>query len=198
LFQSAFAGHAEMGLTGSNNFTLKVSPDGSTWVDAVVVEQGSGKIGMGTNNPAYNLHISSTGSYLALEDSDGVLGGSMSAALRMFAGGVEHGQVGFPGTSSGIMYIRNLQGDLFIEADTRNLASASVIRFAVDGTESMRIEKNKVGIGTATPARALHVSSVMRLEPSTAPTSAAAGDIYFDNATKKLRCHNGTTWINLF
>jgi len=54
-----------------------------------------------------------------------------------------------------------------------------------------------LGLGTTTPARALHVSDVMRLEPrSSAPTSPSKGDIYFDNTLNKLRVYDGTTWQN--
>jgi len=72
-------------------------------------------------------------------------------------------------------------------------------------TETVRISTvgnsyftgGNVGIGI-TPARSLHVSAVMRLEPSTTPSNPSAGDIYFDSSTNKLRCYDGTTWNNLF
>jgi len=52
-----------------------------------------------------------------------------------------------------------------------------------------------VGIGTTSPARTLHVSDVMRLQPrSSAPSGAAMGDMYFDSSTKKLMVFDGTTW----
>jgi hypothetical protein len=52
-----------------------------------------------------------------------------------------------------------------------------------------------VGIGTDSPARTLHVNSVMRLEPiATAPTSPAKGDIYMNGTTNKLMVYDGTTW----
>ncbi|MEO9457541.1 MAG: DUF2793 domain-containing protein [Lentilitoribacter sp.] len=35
LFQSNWSGHAEMGLNGSNNWSLKVSADGANWQDAL-------------------------------------------------------------------------------------------------------------------------------------------------------------------
>jgi hypothetical protein len=38
LFQSGFAGHAEMGLAGSTDFSVKVSADGSTWAEALRVD----------------------------------------------------------------------------------------------------------------------------------------------------------------
>lgn len=198
LFQTGFSGRAEMGTAGNDNFAIKVSDDGSAWNNAMVLMAANGRVGLGADNPDYNLHVRGGSAYAALEDSNGVLGGSMSAALRMFAGGTEHGQVGFPGTTSGTMYLRNLQGNLFLEADTRDLEAGSFIRLAVDGDEMIRVEASAVGIGTSTPARSLHVDDVMRLEPTSAPASPAAGDIYFDSATSKLRCHDGTQWNDLF
>ncbi len=54
-----------------------------------------------------------------------------------------------------------------------------------------------VGIGTTSPARILHVSSVMRLEPIlTPPANPSKGDMYFDGIVNKLRVYDGTTWQN--
>jgi len=55
-----------------------------------------------------------------------------------------------------------------------------------------------VAVGHDSPQRSLHVDDVLRLEPGSAPASPAAGDIYFDSATAKLRCHDGTVWHDLF
>jgi hypothetical protein len=42
LYQSGFVGHAEMGLTGDNSFHVKVSADGSSWADALVLNAATG------------------------------------------------------------------------------------------------------------------------------------------------------------
>jgi hypothetical protein len=55
LFQDAWSGRAEIGLTGDDNFHFKVSPDGSTWHDALDIEATTGYIGIGTTNPAAPL-----------------------------------------------------------------------------------------------------------------------------------------------
>jgi hypothetical protein len=44
LYQDAATGHAEVGLTGDDNFHFKVSPDGSTWYDALDITNSSGYV----------------------------------------------------------------------------------------------------------------------------------------------------------
>ncbi len=42
LFQSNWTGHAEMGLSGSTGFSIKVSPDGGSWTDALRLDPATG------------------------------------------------------------------------------------------------------------------------------------------------------------
>lgn len=42
LFQSGWTGHAEMGLTGDTDFSVKLSPDGSTWIEALRFDPATG------------------------------------------------------------------------------------------------------------------------------------------------------------
>jgi hypothetical protein len=44
LFQTGYAGHAEMGLMGDNNWRIKVSPDGSSWLNALSVDSATGGV----------------------------------------------------------------------------------------------------------------------------------------------------------
>jgi len=56
-------------------------------------------------------------------------------------------------------------------------------------------EGGNVGIGTTTPARKLHVSNVMRLQPRAAvPSSASEGYMYMDRTIHKLMVYDGSTW----
>lgn len=48
LFQTGFSGRAEFGLAGSDDFTLKVSPDGAAWVSALSIDRTSGALGLAT------------------------------------------------------------------------------------------------------------------------------------------------------
>ena len=56
--------------------------------------------------------------------------------------------------------------------------------------ERMRILRNgNVGIGTPNPARLLHISNAMRLEPiERAPSSPSNGDLYYDNSGSHSLC----------
>lgn len=44
LFQTGFSGRAEFGTLGDDNFTLKSSPDGSTWLDVIKMIAATGRI----------------------------------------------------------------------------------------------------------------------------------------------------------
>ncbi len=43
LFQNDFSGRAEIGLTGDDDFHFKVSDDGATWRDGIVIAAGTGQ-----------------------------------------------------------------------------------------------------------------------------------------------------------
>lgn len=44
LYQDAFSGRAELGLAGDDDFHFKVSPDGSTWKEAILINRSSGVV----------------------------------------------------------------------------------------------------------------------------------------------------------
>jgi len=44
LFQTGFSGRAEFGTTGDDNFTLKVSSNGSTWLSALKIMAATGRV----------------------------------------------------------------------------------------------------------------------------------------------------------
>lgn len=49
LFQTGFSGRAEMGTTGDDDFSIKVSADGSTWAEALRIEAATGRVLLGVS-----------------------------------------------------------------------------------------------------------------------------------------------------
>ena len=57
LFQTNWSGRAEMGLTGSDDFLVKISPDGETFAPAILARPSNGNVGIGTWAPTAKLHV---------------------------------------------------------------------------------------------------------------------------------------------
>lgn len=56
LYQTGFGGRAEIGLCGDDKLHVKVSPDGATWAEAMVVD-GAGRTGLGVSAPTSRLQV---------------------------------------------------------------------------------------------------------------------------------------------
>lgn len=57
LFQSNWTGHAEMGLAGSKDFSVKVGDDNGQWREAMRIDRTSGNIMIGAMTPTTRLHV---------------------------------------------------------------------------------------------------------------------------------------------
>ena len=57
IFQTGYSGRAELGLTGDDKLHLKVSADGVTWTEALVVDPATGNVGFGVAAPAAALDL---------------------------------------------------------------------------------------------------------------------------------------------
>ena len=44
LYQTGFSGRAEIGTTGDDDFHFKVSPDGSAWYEALLIDKDTGEV----------------------------------------------------------------------------------------------------------------------------------------------------------
>ena len=53
-------------------------------------------------------------------------------------------------------------------------------------------------IKIAATSAQVQFACAIRLTPTAQPPTGQAGDLYFDSATAKLRCHDGTIWHDLF
>lgn len=75
LYQTAWSGRAEMGLSGNDDFSVKVSANGTDWFEAMVIESAAGanqgNVGLGSNIPGAALHIAREIPRIMLEDTNG-------------------------------------------------------------------------------------------------------------------------------
>ena len=133
----------------------------------------NGNVGINTLSPRAYLHVnsSSTKTALLIENT-----GTTSAKIVLNQAGSANGQPYF---------IVSRNDGKFVIGNASNGIAAQIILDSL----------GNVGIGTASPARKLHVNNVMRLEPrATAPTLPAEGDMYMDSTTHKLMVYDGSTW----
>jgi len=115
-----------------------------TYLPLIMLTNGSerlriatdGNVGIGTNNPAYQLHISGTAPRIEMTDTDTGASSYISAS--------------------------SANGSLVLAADESNVSASSVMAFRVDATERMRINSSGfVGIGTTNPSTTLQAVGVI-------------------------------------
>ena len=153
----------------------------------VLVTKG-GNVGIGLINPISKMEVAGNAKIYGFTESKFTTGETVTLDL--------------PQSQPAIIFTDSASDN---RADIR-MTGTGDIRFSTGNTSTgssgqgikMFINDNgNVGIGTVTPARTLHVNSVMRLEPiAIAPSNPGKGDMYFDNTLNKLRVYDGTTWQN--
>lgn len=57
LLQTGLSGRAEIGLTGNDDLTVKVSADGSSWSEAIIIDRSTGRVGIGTPAPDFPVEV---------------------------------------------------------------------------------------------------------------------------------------------
>lgn len=164
VFQNNFSGRAEIGLTGSDDFSVKVSADGAAWVDAFTVKP-SGRIGMGTTAPAtpFELHVDGGASASSLISSDdfviskesgpaafaGIVAATGASARMVFKGTRSRGTLASPAIVAEGDYTFSLLGAGYDGSTTRATAG---IEMRVDGAPAAGVMPQRIEFATGTAA----------------------------------------------
>ena len=83
LFQTGFSGRAEMGTAGSDDFAIKVSPDGASFLTALSVEASTGRVSFPAMPDVMRTRLTGSRSYyVSLAGSDTNDGRSPGTAFR--------------------------------------------------------------------------------------------------------------------
>jgi hypothetical protein len=166
-----------------NILSSELVSDGDTAIWKIYnnnVYYSTGKVGIGVSTPSASLDVTSYNinqpSFVANGYVTDNLGDPAVGTIRGMADGGAIFEVSkSPGGSRNWGLIR-----IGVDGNLANI-------FGVNGNIGINIQ----------PQRRLHISDVMRIEPtSAAPLNPSKGDIYFDNNVNKLRVYDGTIWQN--
>jgi len=160
VFEDAFSGRAEFGIAGSDDFCLKVSADGSVWINAIVVKP-DGKVGLNTLAPAapFEIHVDGSSTAASLISSDdfilskesgptafaGIVAASAAGARMVFKGTRARGSLNAPIAPSDGDYTFSLLGSVFDGTTTRATAG---IEMRVDGSVSSGVAPQRIEFAT--------------------------------------------------
>jgi hypothetical protein len=89
LFQNNFSGRAEVGLTGDDDLHFKVSPDGSSWLEAIVIDRATGKLsfGQGFSDAAAIRAKAGAAPFHALAYNNAAVNGGISVSQELGTAG---------------------------------------------------------------------------------------------------------------
>ncbi len=150
LYQTGFSGRAEMGLAGSDDWSLKVSPDGTAWTTALTTSASSGAVslpqGLTVAGPLTLPAGGVTRAALASGSARSVIGrsGSTSGAVADISAASDHQVLRRSGTTLGFGAIALNQS----AAVTGTLPLANGGTGATDAAGA----RSALGLGTAAPA----------------------------------------------
>ncbi len=221
LFQTGFSGRAEFGLTGDDDFHLKVSADGAAWNDAMIVDKDDGVVHSVPQLRIGEATPIKTGTAFQVNGSGfvaGAIGSHSDNGNASFVGYKSRGSFAAPA----IVADNDFLFSFFARGyDGTDYINASGIRMAVEGTpgvgsmpsritfhttnltERMRIDSaGNVGIGKTAVANAkLDVEGVVKVKSYTvagapAATSLAGAMIYISDEVggAVLAFSDGTNW----
>lgn len=179
LYQTNWSGRAEMGLAGNDDFSIKVSPDGSTFNDAIVVDKDDGKVSFpsGTNGSGSAAGV--MGLQVMAFTCERNSGFSLNSYLAFGNGAVQPSGAAMP--FSGKVIAATL-------AQTGAVAGVNTLTMAVNRVASSNHSVSMVSTGAAAESAIADFSS--------APLTFTAGDMLAMKITDST--DNGNTTVGTF
>jgi len=208
LFQSAWTGHAEMGLSGNNDFSVKVSPDGTSWTAAMKIDGSTANLDIPTrlligdgNHRGNGLTIAKPNPSIYIQDTTGVDDAHSGVISWIDGNDMEQAWLGLGSNANGQFRLlsRYEDGIRFITH-----GGAHPIEFAQHNTVRMLVSANgNVGIHETAPTAPLHVNGAVRVGNVTVATlpsaanSGAGAIIYVSDETDgaTLAFSDGSNWL---
>jgi hypothetical protein len=205
LYQTDFSGRAETGLTGDDDFHIKLSPDGSAWREALVIKSASGHATFSMNDGALPLPSTSTVFRIAAKDGTPSRlllddwGAHIALTFRRAQGTALAPSAMTSGQSFGLVscegygatgYVAGYRAkmDFYAAENWTDTAQGTDIAFETtaigsnDPVERMRIkDSGHVGIGADAPGAKLTVSENANAGPS--PLSGSAVQLVAPDAS---------------
>jgi hypothetical protein len=134
IFSNAFDGRAEFGLIGDDDFKLKVSADGDSWIDSLIVSAASGSVALPSGadlrgSAALSGDISP--SQITANQNDYNPSGLANASVLRLSSDASRNITGLHGGSDGrIIVLQNIGGnDLVVQSE--HTGSSAANRFAL-------------------------------------------------------------------
>jgi hypothetical protein len=174
LFQDNFSGRAEVGLLGDDDFHFKVSPDGSAWTDALLIDRTTGATKI---NAAFSLTGDIPPAQITANQNDYNPTGLSTASVLRLNTDASRNITGLQGGARGrIITIFNVGSNNIVLPDA-NASSSAANRFSFGADVTIGANQSFSLLYDATSSRwrALNSATVPSLAGGLTVTGAAAG-----------------------
>ena len=154
------------------NGTAKITSNLAVDTNSLYVDATNNRVGVGTSSPQKLMHLSAANgaTVIRMENTDAaVTSGETIGAIEFYGNDTSAGVGAIIDANGG-----GLSGEVNID-----------VWAGTNGTIVGGLTVKYTGVVNFTP----YLS---------APTPAAAGDVYYDATSNKLRCYDGTNWNDLF
>jgi len=207
LFQTGWSGRAEMGLAGNDDFSVKVSANGSAWTTALRVRASDGNVGIGADPSSLRLNV------VGIDGTIGSRATSSTAWCGMnlyrhdgvAAASFQYGNPGAGGFANEFVFSTR-QGDIPLKFYQGGI-SAGNERLRIDASGRIALLNANVGIGTATP----HASAQLEVAATTrgflpprmteaqrdAIALPAEGLVIYNTTAHAPQFWNGSAWVGM-